>query len=235
MAYQILIAEDDPDIAELLTLYLESSGYQVFTALNGYSALDIFHETNISLALIDIMMPGLNGYDLLRQLRSQSNIPVIILSAKSENSDKVLGLEVGADAYITKPFNPLEVVAYVKALLRRYYRLGGDEAHDSHSNILKCGELELNLDQYVLKKAGKVIPLTSTEMKIMVRLMKNAGRVFTKAQLYQCINGDYFEGDDKTMMVHIYNIRAKLEDIPSKPKYIKTIRGLGYKFEADET
>lgn len=235
MDYQILIAEDDPDISELLALYLENAGYTVFTALNGQSALDIFQEKHISLALVDIMMPGLNGYDLIRRLRTRSNLPVIILSAKTAYSDRILGLDVGADAYLTKPFNPLEVLAYVKALLRRYYQLGGEDANDAFPNVLKSGDLELNLDQYVLKKGGEVIPLTSTEMKIMVRMMKEPGRVFTKAQLYQCINGDYYEGDDKTMMVHIYNIRVKLEENPSKPQYIKTVRGLGYKFENHES
>lgn len=235
MNYQILIAEDDPDISELLSLYLENAGYTVFTALNGRSALEIFQEKQISLALVDIMMPGLNGYDLIRRLREVSNIPIIILSAKSAASDRVFGLDVGADAYLTKPFNPLEVLANIRALLRRYYQLGGEDAGDSLPNVLKLGELELNLDQYVLKKRGETIPLTSTEMKIMARMMKEPGRVFTKAQLYQCINGDYYEGDDKTMMVHIYNIRAKLEENPGKPVYIKTVRGLGYKLECHES
>lgn len=235
MNYQILIAEDDPDISELLSLYLENAGYTVFTALNGRSALEIFQEKQISLALVDIMMPGLNGYDLIRRLREVSNIPVIILSAKSAASDRVFGLDVGADAYLTKPFNPLEVLANIRALLRRYYQLGGEDAGDSLPNVLKLGELELNLDQYVLKKRGETIPLTSTEMKIMARMMKEPGRVFTKAQLYQCINGDYYEGDDKTMMVHIYNIRAKLEENPGRPVYIKTVRGLGYKLECHES
>lgn len=235
MNYQILIAEDDPDISELLSLYLENAGYTVFTALNGRSALEIFQEKRISLALVDIMMPGLNGYDLIRRLREVSNIPVIILSAKSAASDRVFGLDVGADAYLTKPFNPLEVLANIRALLRRYCQLGGEDAGDSLPNVLKLGELELNLDQYVLKKRGETIPLTSTEMKIMARMMKEPGRVFTKAQLYQCINGDYYEGDDKTMMVHIYNIRAKLEENPGKPVYIKTVRGLGYKLECHES
>lgn len=235
MNYQILIAEDDPDISELLSLYLENAGYTVFTALNGRSALEIFQEKQISLALVDIMMPGLNGYDLILRLREVSNIPVIILSAKSAASDRVFGLDVGADAYLTKPFNPLEVLANIRALLRRYYQLGGEDAGDSLPNVLKLGELELNLDQYVLKKRGETIPLTSTEMKIMARMMKEPGRVFTKAQLYQCINGDYYEGDDKTMMVHIYNIRAKLEENPGRPVYIKTVRGLGYKLECHES
>lgn len=234
MNTRILIAEDDADIIELLKLYLESSGYKVISAANGKQALELIQSDRVVLALVDIMMPEMNGYDLIREIRKNSSIPIIILSARSADADKILGLDVGADAYLVKPFNPLEVVAYVKALCRRCYQMGSKEQESTAPQTLIVRDLELDLDQFVLKKRGEVVPLTSSEVKIMRKLMSNPGRIFTKAQLYECVNGEYFENDDKTMMVHIYNIRAKLEDNPSRPSYIKTVRGLGYKLETEE-
>ena len=226
----ILIAEDDPDIRELLRLYLAGEGYEILAADNGIDALELLRTREISMALVDIMMPGMNGYDLIRRLRSFSNIPVIILSAKITDPDRILGLNLGADAYLTKPFNPLEVVAYVKAALRRFYQLGAEPARNAES-IYTVGELRLDLDRFELTKNGKPVPLTSAELKILARMMKSPGRIFTKAQLYECINGDFYSSDDNTMMVHISNIRSKIEDDPSSPRYIITQRGLGYKIE----
>lgn len=188
------------------------------------------------MAILDIMMPEMNGYDVLKRIREKYNFPVIILSAKKMDTDKILGLNLGADAYLTKPFNPLEVVAYVKSALRRYYELGGnDSAHKATAaeTSLTVGELQMDLPKFVLRKRGRVIPLTPTELKIVVKLMQSPGRVYTKAQLYACIGGELYESDDNTMMVHISNIRSKIEDDPSNPRYIKTIRGLGYKIEAN--
>ena len=172
----------------------------------------------------------MNGYDLIKNIRKFSNMPVIIVSAKNMDNDKILGLNIGADAYITKPFNPLEIVAYIKAILRRYYELGAQSVEKEPEKLI-VGELELDLQKFVLRKRGKLVPLTSTELKIIAKLMQSPERIFTKAQLYSCINGDFYESDDNTMMVHISNIRAKVEDNPSEPKYIKTVRGLGYKIE----
>jgi DNA-binding response OmpR family regulator len=229
----ILIAEDDPDITELLMLYLTSSGFSVRTASDGEQALNIVRTEKISLALVDIMMPKINGYELIQFIRQISNIPIIILSARSMDSDKILGLDMGADAYITKPFNPLEVVAYVKALQRRYYQLGAEQEEAPASTILTLGELELDTEKFLLKKRGELVQLTSTELKIIAQLMKCPGRIFTREQLYRCVNGEFFGSDSNTMMVHISNIRAKLEDDPSHPRYLKTVRGLGYKIEAE--
>ncbi len=224
----ILIVEDDQDIIELLTLYLEGNGFYVKSALNGADALHILTTETVDLAIIDIMMPEMNGYELIRKLRSENNqIPIIILSAKGLDVDRVLGLDIGADAYLTKPFNPLEVIATVRALLRRCRILKGD-------HLLTVGELILDLDTYLLKKSGKSILLTSSEVKILTKMMKNPGRIFTKGQLYQCISGESLENDENTMIVHISNLRSKIEDNPAKPKYIKTIRGLGYKFDYEK-
>lgn len=228
----ILIAEDDPDIIEGLSLYLNSAGFVVSAAENGIEALELFHRETFALALIDIMMPLMNGYELISAIRKESNLPIIVISAKNLDSDKILGLDIGADAYITKPFNPLEVLAYVKALYRRYYQLGAGSSEETENKTIVLGELELDPQKLELTKRGKPILLTATEYKIISKLMHSPGRVFTKAQIYETINGEFFENDSNTMMVHISNLRAKIEDDFRTPRYIKTVRGLGYKFEA---
>lgn len=230
MHNKVLIAEDDNDIVELLKLYLESNGYQVFHASDGLNALDIVKLNECDIALVDIMMPKLNGYELIKKIRETNNMPIIIISAKTLDSDKVLGLNLGADAYISKPFNPLEVIAYISALLRRYYEFNTSILSEN----ITIGSLTLEMDKYILRKNNDIIPLTSTELKIISKLMQNPGKVFTKAQLYECINGESFAKDDNTIMVHISNIRGKIEDNPTKPQYIKTVRGLGYKLENQE-
>lgn len=229
MQHTILIAEDDRDITELLTLYLTGAGYAVRTAEDGAQALAQLRAGGISLVLADIMMPGLSGYELIRQARTFSDLPIIVLSARTMDADRLLGLDVGADAYLTKPFNPLEVVAYVKAALRRCSR--ADAGQDTAAPLLRVGALELDTAQFTLRKNGQPVPLTSTELKILAQLMRSPGRVFTKAQLYECVGGAYYESDDNTMMVHISNLRAKIEDDPAHPQYIRTVRGLGYKIE----
>lgn len=229
MQHTILIAEDDRDITELLTLYLTGAGYAVRTAEDGAQALAQLRAGGISLVLADIMMPGLSGYELIRQARSFSDLPIIVLSARTMDADRLLGLDIGADAYLTKPFNPLEVVAYVKAALRRCSR--ADAGQDTAAPLLRVGALELDTAQFTLRKNGQPVPLTSTELKILAQLMRSPGRVFTKAQLYECVGGAYYESDDNTMMVHISNLRAKIEDDPAHPQYIRTVRGLGYKIE----
>ena len=219
MSQQILIAEDDEDIVELLSLYLTGEGFTVFSAGNGLQALERVEVERIDVAILD---------------REKHNFPVIILSAKDLDTDRILGLNLGADAYLTKPFNPLEVVAYVKSALRRYYELGGNAAAEKSAvekTTLTVGELELDLLKFILRRRGQIVPLTPAELKIVLKLMQSPGRVYTKAQLYACIGGELYESDDNTMMVHISNIRAKIEDDPSNPRYIKTVRGLGYKIE----
>lgn len=229
MKHTILIAEDDRDIIELLSLYLGGE-FAVQAVTDGAAALAAIRAGGISLALVDIMMPGLNGYELIQRVRAFSNLPIIVLSAKCMDTDKVLGLNLGADAYLTKPFNALEVVAYVKSALRRYYQLGADSA-PAAPPTLRVGALELDTGKFILRKNGVAVPLTSTELKILAEMMRCPGRVFTRAQLYECVGGAFYESDDNTMMVHISNLRAKIEHDPANPQYIKTVRGLGYKIE----
>ena len=231
MQKSVLIVEDDNDILELLKLYLESSNFLVYVAYDGIDALELLEKEKINIIIADIMMPRMNGYELIKSVRVNSNIPIIIISAKNMDSDKVLGLDIGADAYITKPFNPLELVAYVKALLRRYYEF---KSSNNEINTLNVGELSLDLSKYIFMKNNKIVPLTSTEIKILAMMMKSPGKVFTRSQIYECINGDFYDTDDNTMMVHISNIRGKIENNPAKPEYIKTVRGLGYKLENKE-
>lgn len=234
MKYNLLIVEDDADITELLTLYLDNGDFSIFTASNGEEAMELARKNNISIALVDIMMPKMNGYEFIKNVRKNTSFPIIIISAKTMDVDEVLGLNIGADAYIKKPFNPLVVVAQVNAVLRRAYELA-PTPQTQDPKTLVVGDLTFDTEKFLLSKQGKILPLTLTELKIMAMLMKSPQRVFTKAQLYECINGDYYENDDNTMMVHISNIRSKIEDNPETPQYIKTVRGLGYKIDYKET
>ena len=219
----ILIAEDDADIRALLRLYLEGDGFRVLEAENGTAALTLAREHAPDMAILDIMMPGMNGFELTRALRKYSELPILILSAKSQDNDKILGLNLGADDYIAKPFNPVEIVARVKAQPRRAAR--------SSSDVITVRELSLDTAAFQLTKSGVPIPLTPMEYKILALFMRSPGRIFTKIQLYEGAIGNYFEGDDNTMMVHISKLREKIEDDPRNPRYIITVRGLGYKLE----
>lgn len=229
MNFNVLLAEDDEDIVKLLKLYLENEGFDVKWAKDGVEACEIFDKEKINLALVDIMMPKMNGYELTKYIRNKSNIPIIILSAAQLDSDKILGLNLGADDYMVKPFNPLELIARINAHLRRFYKLGNvQEKHDSKITI---GDLVLDTETLTLEKGGEPVNLTATEYKILALLMQSPGRVFTKMQIYEEVNGDYYATDDNTMMVHISNLRDKIEDDAQNPRYIKTVRGLGYKIE----
>ena len=234
MGYKILIAEDDEDIIKLIKLYLENEKYEVFCATNGIDALDIVENNAIDLLVLDIMMPKLNGYEVIKKIREHSNMPILILSAKNLHSDKILGLDLGADDYIAKPFNPLEVIARIKSLLRRCYNLNvkiDKNKSSGKGSILEIGKLVLNTQNFTVTKDKEEIILTPSEYKILVTLMKSPGRVYTKVQIGEIIKGDYFTSDDNTIMVHISKLREKIEDNPKNPIYIKTIRGVGYKFE----
>ncbi len=231
MNFRILLAEDDGDIVNLIKLYFENENYELFWAKDGEEALEIFNKEKIDLAVVDIMMPKMNGYELTKNIRQKSNIPILILSAAHLDSDKILGLNLGADDYMVKPFNPLELIARVNALLRRFYNMGGAAQQKKDEGKLVLGELVLDTHQLTLEKRGQPISLTAMEYKILILLMKSPGRVFTKMQIYEEVNGDYYSNDDNTMMVHISNLRDKIEDDPKNPQYIKTVRGLGYKIE----
>lgn len=226
MAQTILIAEDNRDIRDLLKMYLESEGFRIVTADNGKTALGMAENEMPDLAILDIMMPEMDGFELTRMLRRKSSIPILILSARSLDTDKILGLNLGADDYIAKPFNPLEIAARVKALLRRAGTVNG-----VNGEWITEGNLSLNISSCTLLRDGELIPLTPMEYKILYTLMRSPGRIFTRVQIYEAINGEYFENDDNTMMVHISRLRDKIEDDPKRPSRIVTVRGLGYKFE----
>ncbi len=231
--YRILIAEDDGDIVEVLKLYLENQGYEVLAAPNGRIAYEIMQKEEVDMGIFDIMMPEMNGYELTREVRKTKNIPIIILSAKQEDSDKIIGLDIGADDYLTKPFNPLEVVARVKAQFRRYYQLNPEQVKVSDEELVS-GDLRIDMQSLTLYKKDEVVNATPTELKILILLMRHPGRIYTKVQIYEHLNGEYFENDENALMVHISNLRNRIEDDPKHPEYLLTVRGLGYKFRGDK-
>lgn len=226
MEYTILVADDEKEIRELLRLYLENAGYKVIEAEDGQQAMDIFHSQKIDLCLLDIMMPKMDGYHVLQELRKESNVPVMILSAKDADSEKILGLNLGADDYMAKPFNPLEAVARVNSNIRRFYSLGTSA---QASEVLTVKDLTLDLDACELRRGDEAIELSSVEYKIMELFMKHPGKVFTKQQIYEYGWGEEFIVADNNIMVCISKLRDKLAEDPSA--YIKTIRGLGYRLE----
>ncbi|WP_405132171.1 response regulator transcription factor [Paenibacillus sp. FSL H8-0317] len=231
MRYTVLIADDEPEIVELLQLYLEKD-YTIKTAVNGAEALQTIRSTQIDLVILDIMMPVMGGLQLIKQIRATYHMPVLFLSAKSQDHDKILGLGLGADDYIAKPFNPLEIVARVEALLRRVNQFDAAEIPAAKEQNLVLGDLTLDRSQCILFRSGNPVTLTSTEYKIMELLLDQPGRVFTRKKIYEAVWGDYYAHEDSTIMVHISNIREKIERDSRQPEYLKTIRGLGYKIEA---
>ena len=226
MNYKVLIADDEAEIRDLLKLYLENEGYEVYEAKDGVEAVTKLNEIKVDICILDIMMPKLDGYQVLRKLREESNIPVIILSAKNADSEKILGLNLGADDYIAKPFNPLEAVARINSNIRRFYSLGANEVK---AEKIKVRNLELDPESCTLKKDGETIELTSVEYKIMELFMTHPGKVFTKQQIYEHGWDEDFFVADNNIMVCISKLRSKLSDDPSE--YIKTLRGLGYRLE----
>ncbi|CAH1058643.1 Alkaline phosphatase synthesis transcriptional regulatory protein PhoP [Paenibacillus pseudetheri] len=229
--YTILIADDEAEIVELLRLYLEKE-YNIVEANSGTEALLQVQNHKIDLAILDIMMPGLDGLQLLKKIRESHHFPVLFLSAKSEHYDKILGLELGADDYISKPFNPLEIVARAGALLRRVHHFDAQIIEEKADEQIVLGELRLDQSQCLLYRSGEAVILTSTEYKILELMMKQPGRVFTRKKIYEAVWEDFYVYEDNSIMVHISNIREKIEEDSKKPVYLKTIRGLGYKIEA---
>ena len=232
MGYRILIADDEAEIRDLLRLYLEKDGYEVLEAADGLETMESVKRENPDLLLLDIMMPGLDGYRVLRNIRETNNIPVIMLSAKGTNTDKILGLDLGADDYITKPFEPLEAVARVNSNIRRFYSLGAGA--DLHKKVkeLRTGDLCLDSEACLVYRGDEVIELTSIEFKILQLFMEEPGKVLTKQQIYERAWGDEYMASDNSVMVGISKLRTKLEH--NGKEYIKTIRGLGYRMEKDE-
>lgn len=231
MGYKILIADDEAEIRDVLHLYLEKDGYEIYEAADGVEAMELLKKEPIDLAILDIMMPGLDGYRVLRNIRENNNIPVIILSAKSSDSDKILGLDLGADDYITKPFVPLEAVARVNSNIRRFYALGAKDNRAQAGRRLSVQDLCLDLEACLLHRNEETIELTSVEYKIMKLFMENPGKVFTKQQLFEQGWEEAYMASDNNIMVCISKLRAKLDH--DGKEYIKTIRGLGYRLEKE--
>ncbi|ETT63776.1 transcriptional regulator [Paenibacillus sp. FSL R7-277] len=230
--YTILIADDESEIVELLQLYLEKE-YNILTAENGIEALKLMQNNKIDLAILDIMMPGMDGLQLLKRIREYEHFPVLFLSAKSQYHDKILGLELGADDYIAKPFNPLEIVARAGAMLRRVHQFDAKAPEEEKPNEqIVLGRLTLDRSTCQVEVAGEAVALTSTEYKILELLMQQPGRVFTRKKIYETVWEDFYVYEDNSIMVHISNIRDKIERDSKRPEYLKTIRGLGYKIEA---
>ena len=232
MGYTILIADDEPEIRNLLRLYLENENYQIIEAKDGREALSLLREKKPDLCLLDIMMPEMDGYHVLQELRKESNIPVIILSAKDADSEKILGLNLGADDYLAKPFNPLEAVARVNSNIRRFYALGTREK-DQMSSEIKVKDLTLDPDACALYRNGELIELSSVEYRIMELFMRHPGKVFTKQQIYEEVWCEEYFYDDSNIMAIISRLRKKLEVNPSSPKYIQTVKGIGYRFNKE--
>ena len=228
MEYKILVADDEKEIRNLLKLYLENDGFKVVEASTGLEVLDLLDKEKPDMCLLDIMMPDMDGLTALKNLRQKSNIPVMMITARTADAERILGLNIGADDYICKPFNPLEVAARVKAFMRRYYDLGAGNIKEE-AEVLKAMDLELDTDKCLLTKGGEIVELTSVEYKMMEMFMKNPGKVFTKQQLYEYAWGDDFFASDNNIMVAISKLRTKLDEDASK--YIKTMRGLGYRLE----
>ena len=226
MAQRILIADDEPDIRSVLALYMENAGYEVEEADDGQAALEALQTQQIDLCLLDIMMPVLDGYHVLKRIRETSAVPVIIISAKGQDPEKILGLNLGADDYMVKPFNPLEAVARVGSVLRR---TGGTVVAQPTHTTLRCRDLELDVDACTLTCGGQPVELTPVELRIMNLLMEHPGRVFTKQQLYECGWNEPYVAAENSVMVCMSKLRAKLGDDPQA--YIKTIRGIGYRLE----
>ena len=225
----ILVCDDDKEIVDAIEIYLMQEGYQVIRAYDGEQAIKALKENNIHLLIMDIMMPKLDGIHATLKIREYSSIPIIILSAKSEDTDKILGLNIGADDYVTKPFNPLELVARVKANLRRYTTLGN--LNTENNALYQVGGLCINDETKDVTVEGDAVKLTPIEYNILLLLVKNQGRVFSINQIYESIWNEEAIGADNTVAVHIRHIREKIEINPKDPRYLKVVWGVGYKIE----
>ncbi len=224
----ILVVDDDREIVESISIFLKAEGYSVFCAYDGIEALDVLSENSIQLMILDIMMPVLDGINTLMQLRKSKNIPVILLSAKSEDADKILGLTAGADDYVTKPFNPSELMARVKSQLRRYTTLGSME---KQADEIQIDGLCINTHSKTVKVDGEEARLTPIEYKILELLARNRGKVFSAEEIYTCVWNEQAAICDNTIAVHVRHIREKIEINPKEPKYLKVVWGIGYKVE----
>lgn len=227
---KILVCDDDREIVEAIDIYLSQEGYEVLKAYDGEEALEVLKKEEVDLLVIDVMMPKLDGIRATLKIREKNNMPIIILSAKSEDADKILGLNIGADDYVTKPFNPLELVARVKSQIRRYTKLGCT-AHAENAAVYATGGLVVNDDLKEVTVDGEHVKMTPIEYHILLFLVKNQGKVFSIDQIYERIWNEEAIGVDNTVAVHIRHIREKIEINPKEPRYLKVVWGVGYKIE----
>ncbi|MEF9951423.1 MAG: response regulator transcription factor [Clostridium sp.] len=230
MTYNVLVVDDEKEIRDAIEIYLRGEGIKTFKAENGYDALETLLEEDINLIILDIMMPKMDGITTCIKIREEKNIPIIMLSAKSEDSDKILGLNIGADDYITKPFNPLELIARVKSQLRRYLTLGNASAEAKDDEII-IKELKINKTSREVFVDGTKVHLTPIEYSILILLSQNKGRVFSSTEIYRRVWKEEPVNVESTVTVHIRRIREKIEINPKDPKYIKVVWGIGYKIE----
>ncbi|HRQ41200.1 MAG TPA: response regulator transcription factor [Chloroflexota bacterium] len=227
MAQTILVVDDEIRLRDMLRVYLEKEGYRVVEAGNGREALYVARYEKPDLIILDLMMPELGGYDFMRTYRKEAETPVIMLTAKIEETDKVIGLELGADDYVAKPFGISELIARVRAVLRRVNK------HDATSSILRVADIVLDRAGRVVQVGGRQVDLTPSEFEILAALMALPGRAFSRLDLLERTSGDAYEGYERTIDVHIRNLRAKIESDPSNPQYVQTVYGMGYRFTAE--
>lgn len=226
---KILVIEDELEIAHLVRDYLKASGYEVILSHDGNDGLDKFHQTNPDMAIVDIMLPGMDGFEICRQIRSKSAIPILILSARKEDSDKILGLGLGADDYVTKPFSPRELIARVQSHMRRFRELSSPDTA-SIAGILRINDLEIDPTAYTVKVRGDYVQFSVKEFEILYFMAKNMNQALSREKIFDNIWGFNEYGDINTVTVHVRKIREKIEVDPSNPKYIETVWGVGYKF-----
>ncbi|HEY3316520.1 MAG TPA: response regulator transcription factor [Bacillota bacterium] len=231
-AASILVVDDEKEIADLIAIHLQSEGYQVFMAGSGEQALQVLREHDVQLIILDIMMPGMDGLEMCRRVREVRNTPILMLSARAEDVDKILGLKTGADDYMAKPFNPLELVARVRAQLRRYLSLNPDRAWRDSEDILRAGGLEINRAKRTITVGERRANLTPTEYEILLLLAGHPGRVFSSEEIYERVWQERYLHSNNTVMVHIRKIREKIEDDPRHPTLVTTVWGVGYRLEA---
>ena len=225
---KILMIEDEASFSEAITFLLKKEGYEVAVANNGQDGLNLFEKSGADLILLDLMLPGLSGTEVCRQIRLKSNVPIIMLTARDTEIDKVVGLELGADDYVTKPYSSRELIARINAVLRRANTAQVDE---EYSGVISIGPIKLDVDRHIMTLNNMPISLPLKEFELLEFLMRNSGRVLTRSQLIDRVWGSDYFGDTKTLDVHIKRLRAKIEQDPANPTYIQTVRGLGYKFE----
>lgn len=227
MHQTVFIVDDDPKLTKLLKTYFDKEGFVTYIAHDGTGAVQAIQAKKPDLVILDLMLPGMDGWEICRQLRKDSEVPIIMLTARDEETDRIIGLEMGADDYVTKPFSPREVIARARAILRRTQKAA------VKSETIRAGELYIDTERHLVKKGDKVLDITPTEFKMLELLATNPGQVFTRLKLVERIQGYSFDGYERTIDAHMKNLRRKIEDNPKEPRYILTVYGVGYRFAGD--